>query len=364
MDVVVAPDSFGGTLSAPDAAKAIIAGWRRRRPDDDITMVPMGDGGEGTLVAVGAAVADAVRERREVANARGVAVEASWLRMPDGRALVEAAEACGLHRLPVEQRDPAEATSYGVGQLLAAVAETGATEVVVGLGGSATVDGGAGMAIALGHRLLRGDGNGLKIGARYACELERVVPLAAYPLPVVAATDVRNPLLGPDGAVAVFAGQKGATPDDLPLLEAALARFADVVERDLDGHWRDLPGAGAAGGLGFGLAGFCRARLVEGAPLIADLVGLGPALSRAALVITGEGALDAQTAAGKVAEHVRKQARAAGARVFAVAGRVRDGADAGYDAVAELGDAGLVDPAAAVAAAAESLASQAEGGIR
>ena len=360
MKVVLAPDKFAGTLSAADAARAMADGWRRARPRDQLVLVPMADGGEGTIDVVETAFAQAGRVERveiEVADARGRAVRAAWLALPDGRALVEAAQACGLSRLRPEDRDPLLTTSYGVGQLLAAAAGAGRREIVVGLGGSATVDGGGGMATALGHRLRRADGNGVKVGGRFLTDLDRIE--AGHPLParVVVASDVTSPLLGPAGAVATFAPQKGASEEDLPVLEAALTRLADVAERDLDGGpWRDLPGAGAAGGLGFGLAAFCGARLESGAAAVAGLVGLDRALAGAAAAVTGEGSLDRQTDAGKVPAFVAARAREHGAAALAVAGRVEDGAQAGFDRVAALGPDGPRRAAELVAARAEELA--------
>lgn len=342
MRVVIAPDKFAGTLTAAEAAQAMARGWSRVRPGDDVRLRPMADGGEGTIAVVEAAVPDAQRVVTEVADARGTAVEAAWLRLPDGRALVEAAQACGLSRLPDEQRKPRWTTSYGVGQLLLAVAEAGVTEVVVGLGGSATVDGGAGLATALGHRLLRGDGNGVKIGGEYLRSLHHIEPVAPLPLRVVVAVDVTNPLLGPEGAAAVFGPQKGAAPDDVPVLENALERLAKIAERDLDGGpWRDLPGAGAAGGLGFGLAAFCGGQLTGGSEAVADLVGLEDALAGSDVVLTGEGSLDAQTTRGKACAYVAERARQHGARVLAVAGRLEAGAAVGFDQAVDLGPEGV-----------------------
>jgi glycerate kinase len=355
--IVVAPDKFAGTLGAAEAARALAVGWRRARPDDEVVHVPMADGGEGTIDVVEAAIEGARRVEIEVADARGRATRAAWLALPDGRALVEAAQACGLSRLAEEDRDPLQATSYGVGQLLAAAASAGHRSLVVGLGGSATVDGGGGMATALGHRLRRADGNGLKVGGRFLVDLDRVEPGPPLGAEVVVASDVTSPLLGPEGAVATFAPQKGAAPEDLPLLERGLAHFADVVERDLPGGpWRDLPGAGAAGGLGFGLCAFCDARLDSGAVAVANLVGLDRALDGAGVALTGEGALDRQTEAGKVPAFVASRARDHGATVFAVAGRVEDGAESGFDAVAALGPEGMDRAAELVAARAEELA--------
>jgi glycerate kinase len=357
MKVIIAPDKFAGTLSAAQAAAAIADGWRSRRPDDTLILAPMADGGAGTLEVVAAAVDGAERVDEEVADARGRARRASWLRLPDGRALVEAAEACGLAWLDEHERDPRVTTTFGVGQLLLAAQRAHPAEIVIGLGGTATNDGGAGMAMALGSRLFRADGNGLKVGADPLIDLHRIDYVVPVLAPVVVARDVNNPLLGPDGAVAVFAPQKGASRADLPILEAALRRFADVAERDVPGGpWRDLQGAGAAGGLGFGLMAFCGARMTGGAEAVAGLVGLHRHMGDADIVIAGEGKLDDQTAAGKTPAYVAEQARAAGARVLAVAGQVAGRGRDLFDGVAVLGPEGLRRPAELVAQRAAELA--------
>jgi glycerate 2-kinase len=305
-------------------------------------------------------VAGAERVTCEVADARGIATRADWLRLPDGMALVEAAQAVGLDRLAPGERNPRLATSYGVGQLLVAAAAD-AGEVVVALGGSATVDGGAGMATALGHRLLRADGNGVKVGGEFLVDLERIERGPGLGARVTVASDVTNPLLGPPGAAHVYGPQKGASPDDVEVLEAALTRLADVAERDLaGGPWRDAPGAGAAGGLGFALLAFCGAGLRPGAQVVAELVALEGALQGAGIVLTGEGALDRQTAFGKVPSYVAGRARAAGARVLAVAGVVADGAEEGFDAVAALGPEGMTRAAELVEERAAALAADVE----
>jgi len=361
MKVVVAPDKFAGTLSAAQAAAAMRTGWLRARPDDEVVAVPMADGGEGTIDVVAAATTSSRRQTVEVADARSRAVAAQWLWLPDGCALLETAQACGLSRLSPAERDPKSTTTYGVGQLLAEVARCGAAEVVVGLGGSATVDGGAGMAIALGHRLLRADGNGVKVGGEHVAALRQVVRAPPLGPRVVAAADVANPLLGAQGAVATFAAQKGAGAHDLPILEAALTAMADTVERDVPGGpWRELPGAGAAGGLGFALAALLGAKLLPGAAAIAELVGLDAALDGAEVVITGEGSLDAQTGRGKVPAYVAERARSAGARVYACAGRVVGNAGDAFDAVADLGPDGMVRAAELVSERTERLAAQVE----
>ena len=359
MKVVVAPDKFAGTMSAARAGDAIAAGWRSVRPDDEVMVVPMADGGAGTLDVVAFAVPDADEMTVEVADARGRARTARWLRLPDGRALIEAAEACGLAWLDETQRDPLLATSYGVGQLLDAVERTGHAEILIGLGGSATSDGGAGMALALGHRLLRADGNGVKVGARYLVDLDHLELAARTGPPITIVSDVDNPLLGARGAVAVFAPQKGAGADDLPVLERALAHFADVVERDVPGGpWRDLGGAGAAGGLGFGLMAFCGASMASGAAAVADLVGLYGHIRGAEVVIAGEGRLDDQTLSGKTPAFIASAARDAGARVLAVAGQVKGRGAELFDDVAVLGAGGLDRPVELTRERAADLASR------
>jgi glycerate 2-kinase len=355
--IVIAPDKFAGTLTAPEVATAIAEGWRRCRAHDELVLTPLADGGEGMLDVVEHVVEGSERVWLEVADARAIATSASWLRLPDGRALVESAQACGLRQLPEDQRNPLLTTTYGVGQLLADAAGAGVREILVGLGGSATVDGGAGMATALGHRLLRADGNGVKVGARWVADLATIEPGEALGVPVRAAVDVWSPLLGPNGAAAVFGPQKGAGPDDVPVLEAALATLADVAERDLaGGPWRTLPGAGAAGGLAFGLAAFCGAELVGGAALIGGLVGFPEALEGADLVITGEGSLDRQTAEGKVPAHVLETAGGAGVPVAVIAGRITDGAGTVYADALDLGPDGMTRAAELVADRAEALA--------
>jgi glycerate kinase len=362
LKVVIAPDKFAGTLTAAEAADAMGAGWSAARPDDHVVLAPMADGGEGMTDVVADVVEGAVRGEATVADARGVATTAAWLSLPDGRVLLECAQACGLSGLAEDQRDPRLTTTYGVGQLLAAAREAGAREIVIGLGGSATNDGGAGMATALGHRLLRADGNGIKVGGAFLAELGRIVVGEPFGVPIVAAVDVTNPLLGPDGATAVFGPQKGAGGAVLAELEEALTRLADVAERDLDGGpWRDLAGAGAAGGLGFGLMAFCGAKVRRGAEVVAELVGFTEAVSGADLVLTGEGSLDAQSASGKAPRYVLETARANGARVLAVAGRVEAGAAQDFDAARDLGPRGMEAAAELVTERTRGLAEEVAG---
>jgi glycerate kinase len=346
--VVLAPDSFGGTLSAAQAAEAMADGWRRRRPDDELVLLPMSDGGPGFLdVLPGRRIAVLVEDplaRPTVAD----------LLVDGATAYVVSAQACGLALLDPDDRDPATATTYGVGQLVRAALDAGASRVVLGLGGSATNDGGAGFLAALGVRREDASGGRLAPGCLPLADAHRLVGM---PLPVelVAATDVDNPLLGAHGCTRVFAPQKGGT--DLPALEAALARWADLLEAHLGVSVRDLPGAGAAGGLGFAILAAGGSR-VSGFQVVADAVGLAAAVDGADLVITGEGSFDHQSLRGKVVSGVAAAAQQEGVPCVVLAGQVsvgrREMAAAGVEAAHSLVEA--VGPERAMSDPAESLA--------
>jgi glycerate kinase len=320
MRVVVAPDSMGGMLSAPDVADAVARGWASVRAEDEVATRPMSDGGEGLLEAVHRD-ADRVVEV-EVAGPLGHPVGA-WLSLrDDGTAVVESARACGLALLPPDRRDPWRTTTYGVGQLLEAARTAGARRVLVGLGGSATVEGGAGALTALGLRLRVADGSGLKVGAADLPRVAAIEPGWRDPawgdVEVVLLADVRTTLAD---AATRFAPQKGATPEDVPALARGLARWAEVVAADLGSAGLDeQPGTGAAGGLGYGLAAALGGRLVDGAATVADLVGLDDALAEADVVLTGEGRLDATSFEGKVVGEVCARAGERGLRAGAVVG--------------------------------------------
>jgi glycerate 2-kinase len=357
MRVLISPDKFAGTLSAAEAVEAIAEGWSRIRPGDELIGIPLADGGEGTIDVVHRAQPAAMAHVVEVADARGIATDATWLSLPDGTALVEVAQACGLSALAPEDRDPLRATTYGVGQLLRAVLASGPARVVVGLGGSATVDGGAGMISHLtGHGLRRADGNAIKVGGRWVADVAAAGAVGRWSSDrtspsVTIAADVRNPLLGPDGAASVFGPQKGADERGVAELERALTALADVIERDVPGGpWRDLPGAGAAGGMGFALMGVLGAQVDDGARIVADLVGLDA--EGCDVVITGEGSMDAQTLAGKAPIEVKRRAVAAGATTVALAGRISDGAGDAFDIAESLGADGMARPHEALAGAA------------
>jgi glycerate kinase len=337
MRVVVAPDKFEGSLGAGQAAGAIEAGLRRARPDAEVVRLPLGDGGAGTLEALLAAGFDRVPVR--VTGPTGEPVEAAIAvdgeRAAGGpggsslaprRAFVEMAEASGLKRLPGGRRAPLEATTYGTGELIRAALDGGARELVLGIGGSATTDGGAGMAAALGARLLDRDGADLPPGGAALLRLERIDVAGLDPrlgsVKVTVACDVDNPLVGPEGAAAVYGPQKGAGPDDVLLLDSALRRYARVLADDLGLDLAGTPGAGAAGGLGAGAIAFLGAELRTGIELVLELVGFDRAVAGADLVVTGEGKLDAQSLRGKAPVGVARAAAAHGVPVVAVAGAV------------------------------------------
>jgi glycerate 2-kinase len=322
--VLIAPDGFKGSLDAAAAAAAIAEGWRAARPEDELVLLPVSDGGDG-LAAVLARPGDRWSEH-EVVGPLARPVTARLLHRTDGLVVLESAQACGLHLVPPDRRDPLTATTYGVGQLLLAAIEDGAQRVLLGLGGSATVDAGLGALTALGFRPRLADGSGLKIGGGELVELDRIErgwapDLAGLEVELLA--DVTTPLAE---AARVFGPQKGADEAAVARLAAGLSRAADVLERDLGGGrtWRDRAGTGAAGGLGFGLAVATGATFVPGAARVADLVGLQDALNTSDLVVTGEGRLDATSTAGKVVGHVRERAAALGVPVAVVAGQVAE----------------------------------------
>ena len=333
MKIVAASNPFKGSLGAPAAARAIAEGVRRALPDAEVLEVPVADGGEGTVEALVAA-----RGGEEVGvtveGPLGDAIEATFGLIEEGRtAVVELAASSGLPLLPTDRRDPRLTSTYGFGQVLEAARRRGVRRIIAGIGGSATNDGGAGMAQALGFRLLDAEGSDLERGGAALARLDRIdasgVDPAWQEIEVEVAVDVTNPLTGPEGATAVYGPQKGVTPELVEQLEAALDRFADVNGREI----ADRPGAGAAGGAGAGLMYFLGARLSRGAPLVVEAAGLDEALRDAWAVLTGEGCVDAQTAYGKGPVEVARRARAMGVRVLLLAGTVAEG----WEAVLEEG---------------------------
>ncbi len=331
MKILLAPDSFKECLSAAEVAAAMARGVRRVLPAAELVELPLGDGGEGTAAALCSATGGHWRTCR-VRGPLGDPVEARLALLGDGHtAVVEMAEAAGLHLLPPAARDPARASTYGVGELIRAALDAGATRLILALGGSATNDGGAGMAQALGARLLDASGAELPPGGAALQRLHRIDLSGLDPrlamLRVDAACDVVNPLTGPTGASAVFGPQKGATPAQVTELDAALAHYATMIERDIGLALERTPGAGAAGGLGGGAMAFLGARLVRGVELVLEAVGFDRHLKGAALVLTGEGRIDGQTAYGKLPSGVAQAAGAQGVPVVALAGQVGEGSE-------------------------------------
>src|SRR5947209_16571652 len=309
--VVVAPDKFKGTLTATAVARRVGAGLARVRRELAVVQAPVGEVGDGTVDA-----AEAAGYRRVEIGVRGPTgqpVTASFALL-DETAVVESAQACGLTRLPGGRPAPLTATSRGAGELIVAAIRMRAKRIVLGLGGVACTDGGAGLVTALGGRLLDASGAELPPGGAALARLDRIDVRRLRDLAgaeVIAATDVDNPLLGPRGAAAVYGPQKGASPPDVALLEQGLARWADVAEESFGFAKRDEPGAGAAGGLGFAVLGFLGATTQPGIELMLDLLSFAGHLPGARLVITGEGALDEQTLHGKAPAGVARAAAAA-----------------------------------------------------
>ena len=328
MRVLVAPDKFKGSLTAAEAAAAMAAGWREAWPEAEVVCRPVADGGEGTAETVCAAVGGEWHTHT-VRDPLGRPVCARYAVVGTGEdrvAFVECSAASGYVLVAPHERDLSRASTFGTGQLLArALAEPGVRRVVVGLGGSATNDGGLGLAAALGYAFLDAAGEPVPPIPHALGRLASIIPPASRPWinrPVTAACDVRNPLLGPRGATRVYGPQKGLRPGDTSALEDGLRRLADVAVASLGRDHRGVAGAGAAGGLGFGLLTFCDAALEPGFDLVARLLGLEEAVRAADLVLTGEGSADAQSLEGKAPHGVAALARRHGKPAILIAGSV------------------------------------------
>jgi glycerate kinase len=332
MRIVIAPNAFKGSLPALEAAEAIAEGVRAAASDADLVLVPIADGGDGTVDALVAATRGERRTLR-VRGPLGDPVDADYGVIDGGStAVIEMAKAAGLALVPPGKRDPRITTTYGVGELLQRAYDAGARHFIVGIGGSATNDGGAGMAQALGYHLLDQKGLELPPGGLALKRLARIhvggVHANWKDAQVEVACDVTNPLTGPSGASAVYGPQKGATREMVARLDAALKHFAEIIGRDLRVDVEQLPGAGAAGGLGAGLVAFTGARLRPGAEMVMEALRLDDRLTGAQLVITGEGRLDSQTARfGKGPAAVAQHARQAGIPVVALGGSIADEAE-------------------------------------
>lgn len=334
MKVLICPDSFKEALSALEAASAIERGFSRASGGFSCILAPLSDGGEGFVDAMTAAGGS--RRSRRVTGPLGDPVEASIGILPDGRtAVIEMAAAAGLGLVPPEHRKPLEATTFGVGELMLLALDEGAERLIVGIGGSATTDGGAGMAQALGVRLLDDSGREVGRGGAALAALARIDASRMDPrvhnVEILAACDVRNPLLGPNGAASVYGPQKGASPADVQRLDAALARLAEVGARDLTAPPPDTPGAGAAGGLGWGLMAFCGAHLRSGFEVVSDALRLSDLAREGDLLVTGEGRTDATSLSGKAVGGVLAIARQSGRPCIVLSGSVSSGSDALYE---------------------------------
>jgi glycerate kinase len=355
--VLICPDSFTGTLTAGEAARAIAEGWRRTAPHDTVVLRPLSDGGPGFLDAIGAG-RGGQRRRLQVAGPLGQPVAAEYLVDSEGTAWIESASAAGLHLVPANRRDPTVTTSLGVGQVIGAALAEGVSRVVVGVGGTGTCDGGAGLLAGLGAASSP-DGSLVAGGGRVAevASLDLAGPLAAVAgCRLEVATDVDVPLLGPRGAARGFAPQKGATPAQVELLESSMAHWAGLLGRSTDGRSAGVAlGAGAGGGMGAALIRL-GARRVPGISTVLDATDLGAALEAADLVITGEGAFDWQSLRGKAVAGVAAAALERAVPVLVLAGRVEmsrrewigAGVAAAFPAAAEPGE----DAAAGVSRAA------------
>jgi glycerate 2-kinase len=343
MKILIAPDKFKGSLNARGVAENIEEGLRDALPDAEIEIVPMADGGEGTAEAISDALGGSwLKCKAHDPLGREIEARFAWIEERH-LAVMEMSEAAGMRRLSEDERDPVRANTFGVGEMLLDAARRNAGEIIIGLGGSATNDGGVGMARALGFRFFEQEQE-LRGAVSELVRLKRIEAPKDLALPkIVAAVDVKNPLLGQNGATRVFGPQKGVRKDEIDTLERALTKFADVVTKEFGFDYRDKAGAGAAGGLGFGLMSFCSAKIRPGFDVVAGAVELESKMKDVDLVITGEGSLDRQTLEGKTPAGVARLARKLGNKVFAIVGRTdrnREIHDL-FDQVYELAQSGM-----------------------
>ncbi|MCS7265967.1 MAG: glycerate kinase [Armatimonadetes bacterium] len=331
MRVVIATDSFKGSALAREVAQAIAEGLKVALKQADFDLVPMADGGEGTVEALVEATKGQVIPKR-VTGPLGEPVNAFFGILGDKEtAVIEMAAAAGLNLVPPEKRNPLVTTTYGVGELIKAALNNGCKRIIIGIGGSATNDGGAGMAQALGAKLLDENGNEIGFGGGELSKLAKIDVISLddrlKETEILVACDVTNPLTGPNGASAVYGPQKGATPEMVKLLDENLRHYAEIIRRDLGIDVENVPGAGAAGGLGAGLMAFCQAKLKRGVELVIQAVGLDERIQKADLVITGEGKIDFQTGFGKVPYGVAQVAKRYNKPVVAIAGQLGEGSE-------------------------------------
>ena len=336
MKIVIAPDSFKGSLTALQVAAAIEVGLRRVFPDAAIEKIPMADGGEGTVQSLVDATGGQILTA-QVLDPLGNSINAQYGVLGDGvTAVIEMAAASGLTLVPEDERDPCITTTYGTGELIRAALAQGCRKLIIGIGGSATNDGGSGMAQALGAKLLTASGAQIEPGGGALAELNSIdlseLDSRIAETETVVACDVNNPLTGEEGASHVYGPQKGATPEMIEMLDANLAHFDKIVQRDLSKSVGNVPGAGAAGGLGAGLMAFLNASLKSGIEIVTEATELSKRFADANLVITGEGQINFQTVFGKTPVGVGKVAKTHNIPVIAIAGSIADNSDGVYDA--------------------------------
>lgn len=331
MRIVIAPDSFKGSLTSIEVAQAMAEGVRKAAPEAKVNLLPLSDGGEGLVDSLVVASGGEILEY-EVTGPLGTPVLAKMGLMGGGQtAVIEMAQASGLILVPEGERNPLVTTTFGTGELIGKALDLGCTHLIIGIGGSATNDGGMGMAQALGFRFLDADGELLGSGGGELARLARIDASRSDPrlseVKIEVACDVNNPLTGPEGAAHIYGPQKGATPEMVEFLDAALARYDTILQRDLGKNVGKIPGAGAAGGLGAGLMALLNGTLISGIELVLDVLGFDQLAQGSALVLTGEGKFDAQSAFGKVPMGVARRAKALGVPVVVVAGSVLPSAE-------------------------------------
>jgi len=333
MKILIASDSFKGSATTMEVADNIAKGLLRVCPEIEIEKLPVADGGEGTVETLVAGM-DGDFVQVEVTGPLGERVKAKYGIIDDGMAIIEMAEASGLVLVDEEMRNPTLTTTYGTGELILSALERGLKRIYVGIGGSATNDGGMGMARALGYRFLDRDGNELPDGGGSLGQLDRIEVANVMPLlkdaRITVMCDVENPLFGPDGAAFVYGPQKGADPDMVQLLDENLRHFSEILIRDMNADVAGIPGSGAAGGLGGGLMAFCGAELKPGIEMVLDILNFDGHLQDVDLVVTGEGRIDGQSAKGKVPAGVAKRAKKLNKPLVAIAGGVGEGAEGLY----------------------------------
>lgn len=335
MKIIIAPDSFKGSVSAIEVARNIEEAIHSVDSSIQTVTMPVADGGEGTIEAIASCVPATLHER-VVCGPMGEKVEAYFATIDEGNtAIVEMAQASGLPLVPSDKRDPRLATTYGTGELMKEALDCGCKKMIIGIGGSATNDGGVGALMALGASFKDAEGKELALGGAALADLVEIdlsqFDKRIFDIEVVVACDVTNPLTGPTGASAIYGPQKGASPEMVEELDSALGHLAKISEKVLDTDYHTHPGTGAAGGLGFALLAFCKAKFAAGIDIVLDVCGFDKQLENADLVITGEGRIDGQSVCGKVLYGIGTKAQAKQVPVIAIGGGVKEDSEALLD---------------------------------